>query len=347
MYITFYSPISDVSGGTIVMYKYAQALVERGHNVTIISPSVNPSKQNVNGINVISFKKRKYRGFFSFQLYYILDFIKNTPKSDIIIPIFFPLVIHALLAKKFNKCDKVIPLFQDHKSMTYGYGKYIYTLLSLKVITKQLDNIFAVSTPTAKEIKDTSGLDPIILPNGIEHEYFYKRDVEKENYLLFVASGLKSKGFDYFLKAFKLVQQKYPDIKAKVITQRAIDEKINNVDFVLYNGDRNKLGEYYSKALIFVSQSLGDSFGLPPLEAMASGTATVVTDTVGIHEYGVNMVNTVIVPIKNPKATADAIIKIIEDVGLRKEIEKNSIKTAGQYKWNDSINTFINVIENS
>ena len=131
-----------------------------------------------------------------------------------------------------------------------------------------------------------------------------------------------------------------PDIKAKIVSPEKIESQHPNIEYVLYKDNRELLGEYYSKALIFVSQSTCDSFGLPPLEAMASGTATVITNTVGSREYAVNRENTIVVPINDPNASAEAIIELLNNHQLRQKFENNGIITAKNYSWPEAISKF-------
>lgn len=347
MNITFFTPMLKLSGGNIVMFKYAQALAKIGHNITVIAPHNIQIDEMQNGINIKTFKKvpNKYFEHIFFQLIYLNKFFELTPQSDIIIPIFFPLSIHAVYCKKRGKTKMVIPLFQDFKDM-YWFGRYIYFILGLKLLTKNIDEFIAISDPVAKEIKEYTGKNSVIIKNGIEHEYFYPRNEKKENYILFVGSSSKSKGLEYFLRSFEIVKKEFPNLKAKIVSPN--NERFDNPDIEVINigKDRNKLGEIYSKALIYVSQSFGDSFGLPPLEAMASGAAVVLTDTVGAREYAVNGENAFVVPIKNTEKTAEFIIKLLKNKELRHKFEENGIKTAQKYNWDNSIMQLVNTLTN-
>ena len=338
MIITFYTPTLKLTGGNLIMFKYAKCLAAQGIEVYVIAPDFDKKDYIENGVHIKTFKKfpNKYFEHIFFQLIYLKNFYNLTPKSDIIIPIFFPLVIHALFCKKKKKCEKVISLFQDFKNM-YWFGWYIYFILGLKYIVQNIDNFIAISDPVAQEIKEYTGREAVIIKNEIDSEYFYPRDLSKENYILFVGSSSKAKGLKYFLKAFDIVKKKFPYLKAKIVSQN----NINNPDIEVINigSDRNKLGEIYSKALVYVSQSLGDSFGLPPLEAMACGTAVVLTDTVGAREYAIDRFNSLVVPIKNSKKTAAAIIEVLENNDLRNMLEKNGIETSLKYK-NETIKMY-------
>lgn len=341
MILTFFTPTLKLTGGNLVMFRYAEALASEGHTIYVIAPDAERKQEIKNGVIIKTFKKipNKYIEHFFFELPYLLEFYKTMEKSDILIPIFFPLVIHSILCKKLKKCKKVIPLFQDVKEM-YWFGKYIYFLLGRKFVQKNVDNIIAISDPIAEEIEQYSSLKPVVIKNSIDKEFFYKRNVEKENYILFVGSSAKSKGFTYFLKAFNLLKKYFPTLNAKVVSPVTENFVKDGIEYININNDRNKLGELYAKAMVFVSQSLGDSFGLPPLEAMACGTAVIVTDTIGSKEYAINGKNSLVVPVKNVIETVKAIKLILQNQELRIHIAQNGIETARKYNWDESVRMF-------
>ena len=348
MIIVFYSPITKISGGIIVMKKYAEFLVDKGHQVYVIAGGKENKEFIESGVIYRYFNKKlnNYVGNFLFLLPYINEFYKNTPHCDVIIPIFFPLVIHALYTKKMKKCKKIISLFQDVKEM-YWFGKYIYFLLGRKFIHNNIDDIIAISTPIAKEIEKYSSFKPIVIKNSIDKEYFYNRELEKENYILFVGSSSAIKGLHFFLETFYLLKKDFPYLKAKIVsntntTSYSTDEY---VEYINIKNDKNELAKIYSKAIVFVSQSLADSFGLPPLEAMASGTAVVLTNTVGAKEYAKNGKNCFVVSIKDPVESAKKVKILLKNRTLRESIEKEGLKTVKKYDWNISCEKFRKLIE--
>ena len=83
---------------------------------------------------------------------------------------------------------------------------------------------------------------------------------------------------------------------------------------------------------------------MPPLEAMACGTAVVLTDTVGSREYAQDRDNSIVVPVKDVNSTVKAIETILEDKKLRLKIEENGLKTTEKYNWNHSIEKLHNVL---
>ena len=77
---------------------------------------------------------------------------------------------------------------------------------------------------------------------------------------------------------------------------------------------------------IFVSPSRSESFGLAMLEAMASGTAMVATETEGAKQL--LGINGGLVAIEDPVALAKAITKVLSDENLRLELADQGVKRA-------------------
>ena len=90
-----------------------------------------------------------------------------------------------------------------------------------------------------------------------------------------------------------------------------------------------------------------ESFGLPPLEAMACGVPVVTTDCGGIRDYAVDGYNALIVPPGDPEAVADAVLKILRDDKFRERLVEHGIETAKQRSWDKVVDKFERAIRES
>ena len=280
--------------------------------------------------------------FFTFQLIYFWKIKKLISDCDFIIPIYTPLIIPAIWAKKQKKLKaKIVLLYQDCIEMLW-VGPYIKFILSRSRIQKYISGVIAVSHPIARQYRKITSKNAKVITNGIEHEIFFDRKLAKKNYLLFVGRLNKPKGFPIFLKAFQKVKERFPEIQAKAVSPNIKNK--NSLQLIRYQ-NRQQLAKIYNQAKIFVNPSFGESFGLTSLEAMATKTAVILTNTIGSQEYAQNKKNCLIVPIDNEQKLVQAIIKLIIDKKLRKKLEIAGPRTVKKYNWKNSTKKFLNYLK--
>jgi glycosyltransferase involved in cell wall biosynthesis len=95
------------------------------------------------------------------------------------------------------------------------------------------------------------------------------------------------------------------------------------------------LAVMYRLAGVFVFPSLYEGFGLPPLEAMASGTPVVTSNVSSLPEVAGDAA--VLVDPYDPQAIADGIYRVLTDERLRREMVRKGIARAGQFSWEQSV----------
>ncbi len=99
-----------------------------------------------------------------------------------------------------------------------------------------------------------------------------------------------------------------------------LDERFLWLDWV------DDTAELFAALDIFVSASHSESFGLAILEAMASGTAVVATETEGAKELLVEM----FVPLKDPVRLAEIVCSLLEDPEKRRMIGETAQMRAAE-----------------
>ena len=91
----------------------------------------------------------------------------------------------------------------------------------------------------------------------------------------------------------------------------------------------------YRLARAFVFPSLYEGFGLPPLEAMASGTPVITSNVSALPE--VTGTAAVLVDPRDRDGIADGICRVLEDDVLRAELVKKGLARAREFSWDRSI----------
>jgi len=88
------------------------------------------------------------------------------------------------------------------------------------------------------------------------------------------------------------------------------------------------LPQFYSACDVFVMPSVVEGFGRVLIEAMASERPIVTTKTGGVPEVATEGESAILVPIKDPKALANAIIMILKDKKLALKLAQNGRRRA-------------------
>lgn len=95
------------------------------------------------------------------------------------------------------------------------------------------------------------------------------------------------------------------------------------------------LAVMYRLASVFVFPSLYEGFGLPPLEAMASGTPVVTSNLSSLPEVADEAA--VLVDPYDPGAIADGMYQVLTDETLRRDLRRKGLARAHQFSWETSV----------
>ena len=174
----------------------------------------------------------------------------------------------------------------------------------------------------------------------------------------FVKSLKPKYGPKILLKAFKMINHKYPDTELVMAGNgpmkqelKKIADALNLSDKVEFTGfvSSENLPRHFMTLDIFVQPSIyqSESFGVAVLEASACGVPVVATDVGGVQEVCINQKTGFLVPPNDPDAIADAVIKLLDNPSLMQEYGKNGREfVINNYKWPDCVNKMITIFEN-
>ncbi|RJR14930.1 MAG: glycosyltransferase family 1 protein [Nitrospiraceae bacterium] len=171
-----------------------------------------------------------------------------------------------------------------------------------------------------------------------------KRNEKKTILLSF--RNQKWKGNIDALKALSIVKAEFPEININTfgVSESGISaDSLNINNYGAVYGENLK--ELYCSADIFVYPSWFEGWGLPPMEAMACGTACVTTNVGGVQDYAINDVTALVVPPRNPEKIAEAIITLLKDDGKRDEISKAGHDYIQQFTWERTTIQLENILQ--
>jgi phosphatidylinositol alpha-mannosyltransferase len=269
---------------------------------------------------------------------------------------FMPMLCSAVLRFSDNAAN-IGTFHACHGSQGYGVGRPISTMM-LKRRRRKLVGKIAVSKPAMDFARKHIPGYYNIIPNGIDVEHF-SPDVSpidefcdgKLN-ILFVGRLEKRKGLNYLLEAYKQVKQEMPNSRLIVVGPgtrlRSKYEKqvrrsnLQDVVFVGY-ASYDELPRYYKTADIYCSPATGrESFGIVLLEAMAIGKPVVASNIEGYANVVTHGVDGLLVPPKDPRMLAQALISLMSDASLQQQMGANGILKAKRYSWENIAQRILN-----
>lgn len=253
-----------------------------------------------------------------------------------------------------------LPLTVLHHSKTVNIGTfhaywgmnigYFYANPLLKRFHKKLHGRIAVSPAARRFVSRHLPGEFEVIPNGIDVERFGPQVEPLPEFrdgklnVLFVGRLDRRKGFKYLLRAFLRVKKELPNTRLLVAgaynekSRRRYEEfvaehKLADVSFLGYL-PLDKLAQCYRTADVFCAPSTGgESFGIVLLEAMAAGRAIVASDIEGYRAVVTHGDDGILVPPKNDKALADALIGLLVDPNLREAMGTKGWIKAQDYSW--------------
>lgn len=192
----------------------------------------------------------------------------------------------------------------NHLALPQYYSKFhkYYYRFIVKPFSLKCNKIFTVSKFSKDEIVNWLGCNEekvIVTYNGIDFEKFkvnskLNEDIKKkyslpQKYILYIGNLKPHKNLERVLKAFEQIEDK--EIKLvinnnnnmelkRIINLLKLTDRVKFIGFV----DDKDLSGIYNQSEVFVFPSLYEGFGLPPLEAIASGTKVVTSNNTALGE---------------------------------------------------------------
>lgn len=142
----------------------------------------------------------------------------------------------------------------------------------------------------------------------------------------------EQKGFTYYLEA--AAQLKDKPFAFLVVGDGELMEQMQQkaqqlqlTDTVHFLGYRKDVADVMQWSDLIVLSSLWEGFPLTPIEAFGVGRTIVATEVPGTLEIVVHEENGLIVPLQDPAAIAEALVRLYEDEKLRRELEQGARQT--------------------
>lgn len=245
--------------------------------------------------------------------------------------------------------------------LAHGYAR-----AALWTATHRSDRVLTVSEASKLDILNFFDIpaDKItVIPNAIDDCFFVPppdQNVERirERYqlqapfLLYVGNVHPHKNLERLLDAFYKVRSlghddltlliigdditRYAKLR-RAVHRYQLHRSVRFLGFV----PNETLRVLYHLAQAFVFPSLYEGFGLPPLEAMASGTAVVTSNVSSLPEVTGDAA--VLVDPRSQDEIASGICRVLEDDVFREQLVTKGRTRAKQFSWDRSIKRILEI----
>ncbi|TAL31777.1 MAG: glycosyltransferase family 1 protein [Spirochaetes bacterium] len=221
-----------------------------------------------------------------------------------------------------------------------------YPLTMQKTVINRLDRVITSSRSGIKDLGSEFGVSPgkvSVVYNGMDVEGFRNTGEKREGRMLLFVGNTEDhkKGMRYLFEALSLLPEDVtltivdegPPRRLSawtIITEMGLEKRVRFTGKV----DISALVSLYSRATVLVMSSLHEGFGLPAAEAMACETPVVATTAGALPEVVGDDGAGILVPPRDGKAIADAVMKLLGDGKLRREMGKKGRKrTEEKFAW--------------
>jgi glycosyltransferase involved in cell wall biosynthesis len=193
----------------------------------------------------------------------------------------------------------------------------------------------SVSPIISKLIKTRYNRETYIIPDGIDTELYHPGNRPNNNTILLVGNPyLRFKGFNVALRALEMAWQKGYRFNVNWVCQQKTE--VNSIHFninYIVEPPQEELARYYRESDMLLFTSWYEGFGMPPLEAMASGTPVITTNCGGVESYVKDGKNALIVDPGDYDSIALLIMYLIDNKEARDTLSKNGRETALEFDF--------------
>ncbi len=355
MVINFIVPEISRTGGMRIIFEYANRLKHNGHDVALYSPM----------IPFYPYKGKIKRHFIKHQVRHAAECLKRNrmPPENIFsynFDMVFPWVINNLTVrdadavvatswtsafavnKLSRKKGRKFYFIQDYESwnasvkhvdMTYGFN--------MKRIT--------VSDYLKNLLLEKFGSDSEVILNGIDMKRFGfpEREYCKPRNILFTDHILKNKNTEGAIEIVSRLKQDHPELSFRCFGTGKYHDMPGFVEFNLNPSD-SEIHELYRKSDIFIYTSLYEGFGLPPAEAMASGSVLAGYSVAAVPQFAEHMKSAILCEAGHSQGLIYGVSYLISDPPAFERISREGVKSIREkLDWNKSVAKLTTILENA
>jgi len=329
MRINYYLPFVTQSGGTAAVFETVKRLAERRHDATVSVPRSLLPIDWAPADHVVG-----------------MDHPEEIPDADVVVATAsssaeLVWVLPPSKGKKFYFVQGYESLWCGNVDRTYRYP---------------MDKI-VVSTWLQRVMAESFGQQSVVVHPGVDHDTFKPPDAENSGASRVAGNEDEhGEGSGGDRRRVLVMDHLTRVIKGTYVAAQAVERArkvFPDLDLVLFGVDPgpdglgrvaechrcprgSELAGLYASCDVFLYPTIADGFGLPPLEAMACGTAVITTDTSGTGDWASRDV-CYVAPPHDVEATADALVRALSDDDERRAIAGAGQAKAAEFTWDKAV----------
>jgi glycosyltransferase involved in cell wall biosynthesis len=237
---------------------------------------------------------------------------------------------------------------------------YAYARGAMWSAARKSDRILTVSEASKRDILHFFNVSPekiVVVYNGIDERFSIQPSIEEiarvrerfqldHGFVLYAGTIKPHKNLVRLIEAFAALRKgEFEELKLLIIgdeisklpaLRRAVhSHKLHkHVRFLGFLPDET-LAALYRLAAVFVFPSLYEGFGLPPLEAMASGTPVVTSNVSSLPEVAGDAA--ILVDPYDVSSIVDGVRRVLTDPVLADELRQKGLARARDFSWERSV----------
>jgi len=271
-------------------------LAGRGHDVTVYARTnyTDKGRRKYKGVRLINLPTipTKHLDAISHTFWACLD----TLRRDFDIIHFHSIGPSSLLwlAKVLHPRTPVLATFhtQCYHHQKWGVLARWYLKLGEYICCRLADRVIVISQELADYTRNTYGIEPVVIPNGVAKQHRAEPDLitrkwglSQDGYFLLVSRLIRHKGVHYAIQAFRRTKT---DKKLVIVGEgfhtksyvRYLQELAQGDERIVFTGTQTgqALQELFSNAYFFIQPSESEGLSIALLEAMAYGKTVLASD---------------------------------------------------------------------
>jgi glycosyltransferase involved in cell wall biosynthesis len=335
-------PGTGLSGGVKSTRLLAEAMVARGHDVTVAYPRSGPPWPNP--LHVGRFAKRAVKALRSLAEEHHLEastarlvpvagrevLPRHVPDADFVIGTWWE-TMESLLHWPAAKGTKAH--FVRHHEIFGGDPDRVRATYRLPI------QKFAIARWLQRIMAEQYGHpETVLVPNGVDWQQFNSepRGRQPAPTVGMLYSHVSWKDSDTAFAAIRIAQQAVPDLRVVAFGNKPLQPTHNlpkNFEFAL-RPPQDRIPHIYRSADCWLVSSITEGFGMPGLESAACRCPVISTRCGGPEDYVDDGVSGHLVPVGDANAMAQRIVDTVTlDDGRWRQMSEASYTLARTFNW--------------